>query len=196
METRRNRQREATRRRLVRAAIQVFSELGFGGASTREVARRARASQSLLTYHFPSKELLWQAAADDLFGRLRVEFDRAREMGSDIPPRAREREMARQLVRFSARNPEFFRFLLEVGRSQNERMEWLVDTHLTPIYREFTASRDEPPELLAHVFYAIAGASSTLFSVAAECERLTGLDPTTEEAIETHAELIARLFER
>lgn len=33
-----------------------------------------------------------------------------------------------------------------------------------------------------------------IFAVAPECRRLTGLDPGTEKAIETHAEFVARLL--
>jgi hypothetical protein len=38
------------------------------------------------------------------------------------------------------------------------------------------------------------GAGSLIFAVAPECRRLTGLDPETEQAVDAHAELVARLL--
>jgi hypothetical protein len=40
----------------------------------------------------------------------------------------------------------------------------------------------------------MAGAASLIFAVAPECRRLTGLDPETEQAIEAHADFVARLL--
>jgi hypothetical protein len=40
----------------------------------------------------------------------------------------------------------------------------------------------------------MAGAGSLIFAVAPECRRLTGLDPETPEAVEAHADFVARLL--
>ena len=77
----------------------------------------------------------------------------------------------------------------------NARVQWLVDTHLKPIYAGIPAlgpGADDP--LKTHAYYALAGAGSLLFAVAPECRRLTGLDPSGREAVETHADFVARLL--
>ena len=51
-----------TRRQICRAAISVFAELGFHGASYEKIATRAKVRKSLVQYHFPSKEELWHEA--------------------------------------------------------------------------------------------------------------------------------------
>src|SRR5690606_26204566 len=61
---------DATRARILEAAIELFSELSFDGATTREIAARAGVTQPLLNYHYRSKDELWQAAVDSLFDRL------------------------------------------------------------------------------------------------------------------------------
>ncbi len=48
--------------------------------------------------------------------------------------------------------------------------------------------------LLPHAYYVMAGAASLIFAVAPECRRLTGLDPETEQAVDAHAEFVARLL--
>ena len=66
---------DATRDRIVAAAIDLFSERSFDGASTREIAARADVTQPLVNYHFRSKEELWRAAVDALFERLNLTLD-------------------------------------------------------------------------------------------------------------------------
>ncbi|MEP7019888.1 MAG: TetR/AcrR family transcriptional regulator [Pseudonocardiales bacterium] len=58
-----------TRGALVAAAIAALQEVGFGGASAREIARRAGCNQSLVFYHFGSVTELLLAALDDVSAR-------------------------------------------------------------------------------------------------------------------------------
>jgi hypothetical protein len=101
-------------------------------------------------------------------------------------------------VRFVAAHPELFRLMVEEGKSEDERMQWLVDTHLKPLYAGFDRLLSDVPgvesAMVPYAYYALAGASSLLFAVAPECRRLTGLNPTRKQTIEAHAELVSRLF--
>ena len=56
-----------TQQKLLAAAIEAFSENGFKGTSTRDIAVRASVHHPLITYHFKNKEELWRAAADRIF---------------------------------------------------------------------------------------------------------------------------------
>jgi AcrR family transcriptional regulator len=193
----RSEQREATRERIVAAALEAFAEKGFHGASTRDIAERAGTNQGLITYHFRSKDELWRAAADRIIGML---SKRATEQLSSLAsedPRERAREAIRIYVHFVAAHPELFRLMVDEGKNSERRMKWLVDTHLKPHYDQFMALTrigvfDEA--MLPHVYYVMAGAGSLIFAVAPECRRLTGLDPETEQAVEAHAEFVARLL--
>jgi AcrR family transcriptional regulator len=197
----REKQREATRERIVEAAAEAFAELGFRGASTRQIARRAGTNQGLITYHFRSKDELWRAAADRIFGLLRTSLGESVAGLETHDPRERAREAIRRYVRFAAAHPELFRLMVEEGKSGEARMRWLVETHLAPIYEVFaraggTLGPGTGAGLAPHLYYVLAGASSLIFAVAPECRTLTGLDPTTPEAVEAHAELVARLLVR
>jgi AcrR family transcriptional regulator len=55
-----------TRAALVAAAIQALGEVGFAGASAREIAGRAGCNQALVFYHFGSVTQLLLAALDDV----------------------------------------------------------------------------------------------------------------------------------
>lgn len=65
---------EAARRAVLDAAERLFAERGFAGASLRDIAHAAGASQPLIQHHFGSKEGLYRAvlrrAVDDYAARF------------------------------------------------------------------------------------------------------------------------------
>ncbi len=58
------------REAILNAADEVFGELGFDGASTREIGERSDANKALIHYHFGNKEGLLEAVLDGYFERL------------------------------------------------------------------------------------------------------------------------------
>jgi len=60
-----------TAARILDAAEDVFAERGYGAASTREMARRARVPFGALHYHWGSKKELWEAVFKRLAERTR-----------------------------------------------------------------------------------------------------------------------------
>lgn len=192
--TTRTEQREQTRDRIVDAAVAAFAADGFEATSTRDIAARAGVTQGLVTYHFASKDDLWRAAADRIFGRLGAEVPAAPGSARTLGARG----ALAAFVGFSARNPELFRFMVDAGRHDDERMRWLVESHLAPRFAAvegLAAARfGRGGALSPHLYYAVVGASSLMFAVAPECEVLTGVDPSTDAAIERHVDLVVSLF--
>jgi AcrR family transcriptional regulator len=183
----------------VAAAVDAFAEKGFEAASTRDIAQRAGTNQGLVTYHFPSKDLLWRAAADRLFGVLEERLDDRVASLSQSNSRERARGAIREYVRWVAEHPEFFRFLVDEGNLSNARTRWLVDTHIKPRFefmKELGLARAAGIDdaALPHAFFALSGAAGLIFAVASNCRRLTGLDPRKREAIEAHADFVADLL--
>jgi len=196
--TTRQQQRDATRSRILKAAVKAFSEKGFHGASTRDIANMAKTNQGLITYHFSNKEALWRAAADSLIDVLDARLKQRLGDLDKLHSREHAREAIREYVRFVAENPALFRLMVDEGKVADKRMNWLVDTHIKPrfdaIARKLCEIVGVDEQLIPHAFYALAGASSLIFAVAPECRRLTGLNPRTAGAIETHAQFIANLM--
>ena len=54
---------------LIDGAIEALREVGFAGASAREIARRSGCNQALVFYHFGSVNELLLAALDDISTR-------------------------------------------------------------------------------------------------------------------------------
>jgi AcrR family transcriptional regulator len=190
-----------TRNKIVTAALETFAERGFEGARTRDIAARAGVNQGLITYHFSSKEQLWKASADRIFALLAKEFGSRLEALKDVDPVARLRAVVRQFVRFAAAHPELHRFMVEEGKNDGPRLQWLVDRHVRPLYeasRELVEAAQREGALLridpVHLHYILIGAATHLFVMAAEVRRLTGDDPMRKDMIEAHADAVVSLL--
>ncbi len=191
-----------TRQRIVEAALDVFTERGFDGASTRQIASRAGVNHGLIPYYFGSKKKLWQAAVDDAFGDMQVEIDALLGEAGDLAPRDRVARMIRAHVRYVARRPAFVRLMYEEGKRRGERMRWIVDRHVQPLYdavaqvvADLRPSEGAAPGLSpVHFFYAMAGAAGLVFHQAEECRRVSGEDPFDADFVEQHAQLVERML--
>jgi AcrR family transcriptional regulator len=71
------------RRALVDAAMRVFSEGSYAGATTAEIAREAGVSEPILYRHFASKRDLYVACLDEAWRRIR---DRIEESIEELGP--------------------------------------------------------------------------------------------------------------
>ncbi len=191
---------DPTRDRIVAAAADLFSTRSFDGATTRQIATRAGVAQPLLNYHFRSKEALWQAAVDSLFALLNRRMDQRLGGLRDVDETTRAKLLVREFVTFSAQNPQLHRIILQESTTDSARMDYLVD-HVRPIYETTVemfaaltrqgAVPDIPP---THLYYLLTGAGPTMFVLGPECQRLSGLDPTSDEVIEAHADAVCRLL--
>jgi AcrR family transcriptional regulator len=190
-----------TRERLTEAALPVFAARGFEGATTREIARRAGVALAALPYHFETKEALWRAAADRIFGRLAERFADGLRGLEALEARERPRALLRDFVRFAAEHPELHRFMLQEGTGPSPRLRWLVETHVRPLYDAVRARIAEAgalgvavPGRPEHLYYAMIGAASMPYAVAAEFALLTGREPDEPALVAAHVELLLRLF--
>lgn len=66
---------DATRARLLERAIELFAEHGFAGVSTRTLALAAASNVALITFHFGSKQGLYEAAILETVERLKHVLD-------------------------------------------------------------------------------------------------------------------------
>jgi TetR/AcrR family transcriptional regulator, regulator of cefoperazone and chloramphenicol sensitivity len=57
---------EETRKKIIDAAISLFGQHGFAGASTRDIAARAGVNAPALQYYFANKEGVYRACAESI----------------------------------------------------------------------------------------------------------------------------------
>ena len=129
---------------------------------------------------------------DDLFVSARARLDEAERAsrGATIPERLMA--VARLIVQLAAEQPDIHRLMTIEGRSESDRLRWLVERHLRPIHEKYIAwirrgqrarlIRSGDPVLLYYSILAIAG---TTYSLAPEIKLLTGTtSPPAPAAVE------------
>jgi TetR/AcrR family transcriptional regulator len=124
---------QSTRTAILEAALAEFAEKGFEAASIRSIAERTGFQHPLITYHYPSKDLLWQAVAEDTFERIRREWDARASEESELPPLERLRAEYRALFRHTTKFPEFHRFMRQEAATHNPRLQWVAENVLKPL---------------------------------------------------------------
>jgi AcrR family transcriptional regulator len=110
--------RQKTRERILDAAMDVFAEDGFSGATISEVERRVglAAGTGSLHRHFPSKEALLQAAVEREVSRCRAEAEAARdELPRPVDPVERRKQLYEQMLHDMRRYDRLFRLMLNEG---------------------------------------------------------------------------------
>lgn len=107
----RSRDARATRARLIRAALELFTTQGFRGTTTPEIAQRAGVAEATIYRHFAGKEALLAAACLEAQshgkGLIAEEEQRA---GPDL--REGLSRIGRQLVELAQHDPALLRMLL------------------------------------------------------------------------------------
>ena len=186
-----------TRARIIEAAREAFSTMGFEGASLRSVAKEAGVQHQLATYYFKTKEELWMAVMDELaigfFARL---GERIRGLeGVDAPTKLRL--VVREFVKYSAEYPQLHRLMTMEGRRESERLAWLIKRHVSRFYsistkliREAQALGVVRPGDAGQLHYCAIGIATAAFSLAPEYKLVTGNDPFTRSHIEQIADLV------
>jgi AcrR family transcriptional regulator len=192
---------DATRERILAAALYLFSELSFDGATTREIAARADVTQGLLNYHFSSKDELWRAAVDGLYAELNQALDTRAEGLRGVDALTVAKLLIREFIYFSATHPQLHRIITQECKHDGSRMDWMVERHIRPRYEQTAALFTQlvraghlPDIPVAHLYYILTGAGPTMFVLAPECRRLSGIDPVAAQVVEAHADVVISLL--
>lgn len=190
-----------TRQKLLDAALEAFSEHGFKGTSTRDIADRAGVHHPLITYHFKNKEELWRAAADQVFSDFAATLMSARRAAESQSPRQRMAALIRTYVRYAASKPALHKLMLQESSRSSKRLDWLIDMHLKPVceavVRELKPLQEAgiaPAGDPAMLFNLIRMASGGTLALALEVKDTSGVDFEDPENVEALADMIIAVF--
>ena len=110
---RRRRTREDVVQRIRDAARQLFAERGYGGTTTREIARLADVSETLLFRYYGDKAGLFNEVVIAPFHRLMADFVELHpDPTATFPKQAETRRFTRQVYELFEGNEAMFRALL------------------------------------------------------------------------------------
>jgi AcrR family transcriptional regulator len=77
----RERTKQANRAAILEAAREVFSDIGYGAATVRDVIRRTDLAAGTFYNYFPDKESVFRALIEDAAEEARVHVRAARRAG-------------------------------------------------------------------------------------------------------------------
>jgi len=101
-------QKEQKRQALLQAALDLFAENGFNGASTALIAKRAGVASGTLFFHFKNKEELIHSLFNEV--RENIDFEVLKDVPADLPIRERLSRMLSNLLRYFLAHPAEFKF--------------------------------------------------------------------------------------
>ena len=183
---------------ILNIAIQEFANKGFDGARQKNIAKAAGITNSLMNYHFDSKEDLWQQAIAQLSEKLKQKYIEVQGYLKDLEGLAAMKAYTRQFVYFSAAYPEFYKVVFHEMCTQTERADWLVDTILAPLHQVFGGAEINPESGIAefrglpvtNLSSIIIGAANVFFIHAFQMKKMYGTDAFDKREIEKHADIV------
>ena len=190
-----------TQQKLLDAAIEAFSENGFKGTSTRDIAERAGVHHPLITYHFKNKDRLWRAAADRVFRDFGRSLAASLQDHQDESPKQRMASMIRAYVYYARSQPALHKVMVQEASYPNPRLDWLIETHLKPMFDATAIMIEElqragvavqgNPMLL---FNMIRLSSGGLLALANEIKTSSGIDVESDETLDEISDMIVNVF--
>ena len=188
---------ETTKRKLIKAALQAFSERGFDAVTVRDIEVAAGVQRNLVSYHFGGKEEMWKAAAAHVITKLDEFAEGRQELVRDLSTSEWLAYTIRSYVRFSAKHPELNRLMIQEGKQDSWRIHWLVDEFLRPAMERLRlvveSHRKIDDQQFVHWYYVFVS-GAMMFSMAPEAALLFDVDVYDDEIIDRHVETMATLL--
>jgi TetR/AcrR family transcriptional regulator len=192
---------KSTRLRILDAAADLFAEVGYAGASVKQIAERAGVTGAMIHYYFQSKENLYRAVLDRVVSDLET---MAREIiATRKPPVERLEIYLRWFFDYAATHPHFSRaWLMSLGGSEREYLVAIVRDRFHPLAELgrafFEAGIDEgifKPVDIIGLEISIYSEVRTYFAEQEFLGLLLGIDPLTPERLEAQKKsLVDRIF--
>ena len=185
---------------VIAAATEVFSEVGFEGASINEISARSGVSKQNLFYHFGDKDRLWREVVDSLFAEVDVFFSSV--AGADVAEAPPLRTFIRLYFEACLRFPAYVRIPLLEGVTPSWRADYIASKHLKRHVKTFAAYIDRlvrqdqiPPIDPTHLQNMLAGGGQLYLALAPIWKTALQKDTASRPFLEAYAEAVIRLLD-
>ena len=127
---------EERRSQILALAVSLFSERGFRGTTTKEIAHAAGVSEAMVFRHFATKEELYAAILDHkMCSHERFEPAKmASEAIQSKDDRAVFESLALGALKHHDKDPEFQRLLLHSALEKHQLAQMFFDGFVRPVY--------------------------------------------------------------
>jgi AcrR family transcriptional regulator len=187
--------------RLLDAAVSLFAQHGFDAVSTGAVAIAAGLTQSMVHYHFGTKEKLWKAAVEHLMHARGNMFSLNMEDLRDVDALARLKIMLRRFISANAADPDLTRILIHEGMNDSPRLKWLAKRYMIRGYETFNTAIEAAIESGAvrrlptrDVTNIIVGACVLTFTLSRLLKEVYGELPTSPEAVSSLSDTVLEVL--
>ncbi|MEE9374004.1 MAG: TetR/AcrR family transcriptional regulator [Saprospiraceae bacterium] len=182
-------------------ALKSFAQLGYGGVSLSSLAKKTGVADSLLHYHFGTKEELWKKSMMQAGSQIIDSLEDIFNVLDNVNGLEKLRIYIKKIVLFSASHPEFQQVVVQEVFSDSSRSNWLIEEILKPIFsfmeviiKEEQAKgtiKSIPP---ANLFSFIIGAIITFFARSYQMKKLYDVDCFEEEQVQNQAKIVTDLI--
>lgn len=125
------------RSQILQVAIKLFSQNGFRGTTTKEIARAAGVSEAMVFRHFATKDELYHAILDwkACEGGGINKFEEIAGAMSEKDDDKVFCQLIRNALDHHERDPQFMRLLFHSALEGHELAEMFVEQNIVPIYK-------------------------------------------------------------
>lgn len=192
---------EVPAERLIQAAVSLFAQHGFDAVSTGAIASAAGLTQSMVHYHFGTKEKLWKAAVEHIMHVRGNKFSMNMEDLRDVDSLARLKIMLRRFISANAADPDLTRILIHEGMNDSPRLKWIAKRYMIRGYKAFDdaieaaiASGAVRPLPVRNVTNILVGACILTFTLSRLLKEVYGEEPTSAEAISSYSDTLLEVL--
>ena len=124
------------RMQILRSAVRLFSQRGFRGTTTKEIAQAAGISEAMVFRHFATKQELYTAILDHkaCSGTAFSPCDAVAKAIADKDDRAVFEQLAFNVLNVHEDDPEFHRLLLHSALEGHELAAMFWERNVRPVY--------------------------------------------------------------
>lgn len=187
-----------TREKILEAADELFAQVGYDAATTRDIAERSGVNKALIHYHFKSKEALLESVLDRYYEKLGLALNDSLQGEGAVLERSKG--LIDTYVDFLSENRNFARTVQR--EASGGKHLGRIREHMVPIFEmgmkvlqdEYPATRcgDMAADQLLTTFY---GMVVTYFTYSDVLEYLIGRDPLGAEELEKRKKHLHRMID-
>ena len=128
---------DPTRDRILAAAIDLFSERSFDGATTARHRRARRRHPAVAELPLPLEGRAVAGGGRRAVRHAERHHARAHATGyAGVDELTSAKLLVREFITFSARHPQLHRIITQESKADGPRMDYLVERHVRPLYEQ------------------------------------------------------------
>lgn len=185
-----------TKEKILQAADELFGQMGYDAATTREIAERCQVNKALIHYHFKNKEGLLASVLDRYYEKLAGTLQGALSGGEGL--REKMLILVDSYVDFLSKNRNFNR-IVQREASGGKNMD-RISAHMAPLFQLGTAliqgaypSTQSGEMSATQLLISFFGMAINYFTYNRLLEQLTGADPLSEENLKLRKSHLRRM---